>query len=113
MMYIYKILRAQEWADFEAMGKTHGASVDISDGFIHFSTATQLGETLRRHFGGESKLMCVCVKAGGLGSALVWEVSRGNALFPHLYGPLSMDQVAWVRPFADGPDGAVVPEGVA
>ena len=112
-MNIYKIFRAPEWAEFAATGMTHGVPVDISDGFIHFSTAEQLGGTARRHFGGESELMLVCVAADRLGSGLVWEVSRGNALFPHLYAPLHMSDVLWARPIFDGPDGHVMPEGVA
>ncbi|OYV59442.1 MAG: dihydroorotate dehydrogenase, partial [Acidocella sp. 21-58-7] len=28
-----------------------------------------------------------------LGDAVKWEVSRGGALFPHLYGRLTMDAV--------------------
>ncbi len=111
-MYIYKILRAPEWAEFQVMGVTHGVPVDISDGFIHFSTAAQLGGTARRHFGGNTDLMLVCVEANRLGSGLVWEVSRGNALFPHLYAPLQLSDIVWARPVLTGPDGHVMPEGV-
>ena len=43
-----------------------------------------------------------------------WEVSRGGALFPHLYAPLGVADVAWAQPLALGPDGAhVFPEGMA
>ncbi len=112
-MLIYKILRAQEWAEFNARFILHGVPVDILDGFIHFSTAAQLGETARRHFGGETNLMLVCVAANRLGSGLVWEVSRGNALFPHLFAPLQMSDVLWARPIVDTPLGHVMPEGVA
>ena len=111
-MLIYKILRAQEWAEFNARFTLHGVPVDISDGFIHFSTAAQLRETARRHFGGETELMVVCVKANRLGSGLVWEASRGNALFPHLYAPLHLSDVLWARPIVDGPKGHIMPEGV-
>ena len=111
-MLIYKILRAQEWAEFNARFIHHGVPVDISDGFIHFSTAAQLAETARRHFGGETELMVVCVKANRLGSGLVWEASRGNALFPHLYAPLHLSDVLWARPIVDGPKGHIMPEGV-
>lgn len=41
-MLIYKILRAEEWAAFQSAGETHGAPVDLADGYIHFSTAQQL-----------------------------------------------------------------------
>ena len=36
---------------------------------------------------------------------LKWEPSRGGALFPHLYAPLAMDEVLWVKPLPLGPDG--------
>ena len=32
-----------------------------------------------------------------LGEAVKWEVSRGGALFPHIYGPLPMEAVRGVR----------------
>jgi uncharacterized protein (DUF952 family) len=99
-LLIYKIFRASEWAEFRARTVTHGAVVDLSDGFIHFSAAAQLGETLRRHFGGETNLMCLCVRAGRLHPGLVWEVSRGGAYFPHLYGPLCLSDLDWARPVA-------------
>ena len=38
------------------------------------------------------------VAADRLGAHLKWEVSRGGARFPHLYGALRMRDVAWVRP---------------
>lgn len=112
-MNIYKIFRAAEWAELQVMGVTHGAPVDISDGFVHFSTAAQLAETARRHFGGDTDLMVVCVSASRLGSGLVWEVSRGNALFPHLYSPLRLTDILWARPMLTDENGHVLPEGVA
>ena len=39
----------------------------------------------------------LAVDADTLGSALRWEPSRGGALFPHLYGPLPVASVLWVR----------------
>jgi len=96
----------------EATGTSFGAPVDITDGFIHFSTATQLGETLARHFAGEAPLLLLAYQADDLGDALKWEASRGGALFPHLYAPLRRDQAHWVK--AVGFDGLMhrLPEGV-
>ncbi|TIL62574.1 MAG: DUF952 domain-containing protein, partial [Mesorhizobium sp.] len=37
--------------------------------------------------------------------ALKYEVSRGGALFPHLYGPLDLNAVVWVQPLPLGTDG--------
>jgi uncharacterized protein (DUF952 family) len=111
-MRIYKILRAGEWAELLEKGATAGAPVDKSDGFIHFSTAAQAEETAAKHFAGEDGLILAAFEAEDLGDALVWEPSRGGALFPHLYGPLRHADVLW---HADLPlkDGAhVFPEAL-
>jgi uncharacterized protein (DUF952 family) len=91
---VYKVCAAREWSDAVAAGTYRGSAVDVRDGFIHFSTREQLGETLRRHFAGQSDLVLVEVDTAALGAALRWEPSRGGDLFPHLYGEL---QVAAVR----------------
>ena len=36
-MYIFKLFRIEEWLQFEALGKTDGAPIDVMDGFIHFA----------------------------------------------------------------------------
>jgi uncharacterized protein (DUF952 family) len=97
-MRIYKILRAAEWAELDARGETPGAPVDIADGFIHFSTAAQVAETAARHFAGQDGLILAAFEADAMGDALVWEPSRGGALFPHLYGPLRRADVIWHAP---------------
>jgi uncharacterized protein (DUF952 family) len=45
------------------------------------------------------------VNAAALGDALRWEASRGGALFPHLYAPLSLETVANVETLLLGADG--------
>jgi len=102
---IYKILPEAMWRAAEARGRFDGAPVDIGDGFIHFSTAAQARETAAKHFAGQSGLLLVAVDAGGLGAALKWEVSRGGALFPHLYAPLDPAAALWSRPLPLGSDG--------
>lgn len=102
-MLIYKLLRAAEWAGLEAEGTTAGAPADLVDGYIHFSTAEQLPGTLAKHFAGEGGLMLLAVDAGAAGPALAWEPARGGALFPHLYRPLQLAELVWVRPLDDGP----------
>ena len=75
-----------------------GAPVDVADGFIHFSTATQVAETAAKHFAGQQDLLLITIDAEKLGERLKWEPSRGGALFPHLYGPLDLSMVAKVEP---------------
>ena len=90
---IYKVLRPAEWADAQARNVFCGSPVDLRDGFIHFSTAEQLEETISRHFAGERELVVLEVDAGALGDKMKWEPSRGGALFPHLYGELPLSAV--------------------
>ena len=92
-MHIYKILTADLWADLAAGGEIAGAPVDIADGFVHFSAADQVVGTLDRHFSGQDGLELLALEADDLGAALKWEVSRGGALFPHLYAPLRLADV--------------------
>jgi uncharacterized protein (DUF952 family) len=95
---IYKIADATAWREAESAGHFAGAAVDHRDGFIHFSTAAQVYETATRHFAGVADLVLAAIDATALGAALKWEPSRGGDLFPHLYGPLPMTAVRWVRP---------------
>lgn len=97
-MVIYKIFRAEEWAQLRRDGNTAGAPIDLADGYVHFSTATQAAETAAKHFAGQDGLMLVAVDTDRLGDDLKWEVSRGDALFPHLYRRLSMEDVLWAQP---------------
>lgn len=93
----YKILTAGQWAHFRRHGVFHGAPVDLDDGYIHLSTADQLQGTLDKHFAGQSDLVIAEVDLAALGESVKWEVSRGGALFPHIYGPLPMEAVRGVR----------------
>lgn len=104
-MRIYKILRRAEWAAAEQAGRFEGSAVDRQDGYIHFSTAAQAGETARRWFAGQADLVVLEAEGDDLGAALKWEPSRGGDLFPHLYGPLSATDVRAVHEAPLGPDG--------
>lgn len=97
-MLIYKIFRTPEWDALQADGSTLGAPVDLSDGFIHFSSATQAEETALKHFADVEGLWLIAVDADALGEHLRWEPSRGGELFPHLYRPLRDTDVRWARP---------------
>lgn len=109
-MLVYKIFRADEWAAFQAAGKTLGAPVDLADGFVHFSTAEQVSETAAKHFAGEDGLVLLALDAAELGDDLTWEPSRGGALFPHLYRALRMEDVLWHHPLPLGQNGHDFPK---
>jgi uncharacterized protein (DUF952 family) len=94
---IFKVVPCAEWQ--AEGGDYYGSAHDKADGFLHFSTASQLPETLRRYYDGQDELMLVAVDPAALGTALRWEhsPSRGEA-FPHLYAPLPSDAMKWARP---------------
>jgi uncharacterized protein (DUF952 family) len=102
---IYKIASAALWQEAEAKGHFDGAPVDLADGFIHFSAEDQVAETVAKHFAGQSDLVLAAIDPERLGPELKWEISRGGALFPHLYAPLPVGAVLWVRPLPLGADG--------
>ena len=104
---IFKIVPRGEWE--AGSGDYHGSAHDRADGFLHFSTAGQLPETLRLYYSGRDDLVLVAVDADALGDALKWEhaLSRGQE-FPHLYGALSCDAMKWARPIGRDADGAFV-----
>jgi len=104
---IYKIASRELYESSRAAGRFLGAPIDLADGYIHFSTAAQLAETLRLYFAGQSDLAIFAVACASLGTALRWEPSRGGALFPHLYGELPMSAALDTAFVSVTPDGAV------
>jgi len=96
-MLIYKIFRADEWAHLQAHGESAGAPIDVTDGYIHFSTAETVAATAAKYFAGVDDLMLIAVETDGL-EPLKWEPAREGVLFPHLYRNMIMDDVLWARP---------------
>jgi uncharacterized protein (DUF952 family) len=93
---IYKICSASAWREAERSGVYRGSADDLRDGFIHFSMASQVAETARKHFFGQTGLFLVEVDADALGDALRFERSRNDELFPHLYGELDLGAIRGV-----------------
>ena len=96
MRMIYKICPASAWREAERQGVYRGSADDTRDGFIHFSLASQVAETAKKYFFGQSGLFLIEVDADVLGDALRWEPSRNDELFPHLYGELDLGAVTAV-----------------
>jgi len=103
--HVYKILPATEWSAAGAQGSFTGSAIDLEDGYIHLSSATQAAETARLHFAGRDGLVLVQLRAEDFGEALKWEASRGGALFPHLYAALDPARALAVHPLPLNTDG--------
>lgn len=112
--FVYKIATESAFAPSRSGPSFAGMPIDAADGYMHFSTAAQLAETLRLHFAGQSDLVLLAVRSADLGAGLVWEPSRGGALFPHLHGgQLPVSAIAWEAPLSVAADGSCnLPEGV-
>ncbi|MEM9999713.1 MAG: DUF952 domain-containing protein [Pseudomonadota bacterium] len=111
---IFKIVAREQWEAAQHAGVFHGATIDLQDGYIHFSTAAQVRETAAKHFAGQDDLLLLTIDAPALGAALKHEVSRGGALFPHLYAPLTLACVERVDNLPLGADGGhVFPDHVS
>jgi uncharacterized protein (DUF952 family) len=102
----YKVLTRDQMEALE-QGAFKGAPVDLSDGYIHLSTAGQLAETLDKHFAGQSGLWLAAVDLEALGEAVKWEESRGGQFFPHIYGDLPLSAVTAYSELHYEADGAL------
>jgi uncharacterized protein (DUF952 family) len=93
---IYTLVRGADWRAAEREGSYLGSADDARDGFLHFSTASQVRESAAKHRRGEPDLWLVEADAARLGDALKWEPAGGGkrpGLFPHLYGALPLSAV--------------------
>jgi uncharacterized protein (DUF952 family) len=108
----YKVLTGEEFVALRE-GAFAGAPVDVADGYIHLSAASQVTETVAKHFAGQSGLVVAAVDLAALGNAVRWEESRNKELFPHLYGRLTMDAVMAHCPLGWEADGSVTLPGMA
>ena len=83
IVLIYHICRRDEWASEEKTGSYAGSSQDLVDGFIHFSTASQVRASAAKHRAGQTDLMLLSVDPDSLSDALKWEPSRGR--YSHIF----------------------------
>lgn len=95
---IYKILRHTEWDELQSTGHFEGSVHDKRDGFIHMSTKDQLQGTLDKHYTDHAPVILAAIRSKDIEETIKYEVSRGGAEFPHIYGtlPLSALDQHWV-----------------
>lgn len=102
----FKLADRAEWEAARAAGAYGGSPVDLADGFIHLSTASQLQGTVSKHYPGRTDLILATVDLSRV-DALTWEPSRGGDLFPHLYAPLPFSAVTLERRLSVDADGVM------
>lgn len=93
MSIVYKIISKAEWEIALREKEFCGAEIDLTDGYIHLSTASQVRETAARHFKGRDDLLLLSIDSDTFSGNMKWEPSRGGDLFPHLYRSLPVQNV--------------------
>ena len=91
--YIYKVLTHSQWSRFQADEIFTGSPVDVQDGFIHLSCASQLKATLDKWYAQYAEVAVLEIEAAKINTHLKYEVSRGGAEFPHLFADLPFTAV--------------------
>jgi uncharacterized protein (DUF952 family) len=102
---IFKVLTREQWAAAES-GEPVQAPVDVADGYVHFSTASQLQATLSKWFKGQEGCVLAAFDEEDFGPDLKWEKARGGDLFPHVYSVVRAGQVNSLWLLEMGEDGA-------
>ena len=102
---IFHVCRNEEWNSAIEIGLYSGSSQDKKDGYIHFSAANQVIESVAKHRAGQKGLVLLTVDGELLEPSLKWEVARGGKLFPHLYDDLPINAVLRAEELPLGPDG--------
>lgn len=105
--FVYKITSRAVFDAARAAGEFPRMPIDLDDGYVHFSTAAQLAETLRLYFAGQGDLAVFAISTCTLGAALRWEPSRGGQLFPHAYGDVPVAAVGQTASVSVATDGSV------
>jgi uncharacterized protein (DUF952 family) len=91
---VFHLTTPEAWAHAQASGQVAPPSL-ADEGFIHCSTDEQLAGTIERHFAGVDELRLLELDPA-LEDDLRWEESRPGEVYPHLYRPLAVGEVARV-----------------
>ena len=94
---VYKILSIEEWDKAQKSGFIN-TDLDIKDGFIHFSTASQLATSLELYFSNHQEVILLLPNMKTIGANLKYEStkpgSKRNGFFAHLYSDLATEDIA-------------------
>ena len=90
--FIFKIIDKEEWQKAKQDVTYNGSYKDKKDGYIHFSEADQVPETLKKYYQNKENLILLKVNAFKL-KHLLWEQASNGDMYPHLYSPLDIKSV--------------------
>jgi uncharacterized protein (DUF952 family) len=93
---IFHLVTPKRWQKALVEGRYSPESLK-TEGFIHCSTWDQLLETANLYFEGEEELVVTFIIEKHVKKTLVWEKSRNDQDFPHLYGEFPFAAVETTR----------------
>lgn len=102
--HIYHLALREEWRDaFEAGGPYRRSTLGRSladEGFIHCSFGHQVGAIADLVYRGRDVVLLTIDRSKLAAEVRVENLEGGASLFPHIYGPLPLDAVVAVAPYA-------------
>jgi cyclohexyl-isocyanide hydratase len=93
---LYHLVRPADW-DRLGSGDSYVPDAYAAEGFIHFSTETQVPGVLSRYFRGAPQVLKLHLDETRFSSELKFEPSTGGEAFPHLYGPLNREAIVKIE----------------
>jgi glutathione S-transferase len=101
---IYHVASAEDWERARRAGEyrisTRGRTLE-EEGFIHCSRASQVAAVADRFYRGVDDLVLLTIDVRLVKCEVRYEsVPGAGESFPHIYGPLDVDAVVSVEPFA-------------
>lgn len=94
-MLIYHIVLPEVWAAFDT--DLYRANSLQTEGFIHCSFAEQLDSVIRRYYSKQKMVVVLEIESERLMSRVLNEPSTGNAIYPHIYGPINRSAIVRVE----------------
>ncbi len=94
-MLIYHLVLPEIWEAFES--DLYVADSLFTEGFIHCSFEPQLDGVIERYYSDVDRVIILEIDTDLLMSRTINEVSTGNEIFPHVYGPINRKAI--VRSF--------------
>ena len=94
---VYKILTENEWKKGKASSKII-TKLDLKDGFVHLSKASQLNASLSLYFENEKRVVLLQIDKSKIKNNLKYEflgksINR-HGKFPHFYGILDTNMIS-------------------
>ena len=93
---VYHLMEEPDWLCVQTQ-ESHAPPSLAEEGFVHLSLAEQVAASANRHHADSPALVALEIDPRRLACELRFEESRGHGVFPHLYGPLSIEAVRCCR----------------